>query len=212
MRLNDLSLGYVLIFLFFDTVHAIPKFHTVNGQFHNGTTCPAQTKRNVQCPTICVASLDQCPTLPSCPPTETLCGDGSCHNDCKQISPAESCGCPSNPSARLLKCPVAASIDIPEWDPSKNDIQTYSICSAHYNYSSTLPTWANMQLNTSILWNVCDTPAGITFPIQAPFVISYLVIFLGFFAFLGIWLLYKTLREMSTNYDPPKITSASKTN
>jgi hypothetical protein len=122
----------------------------------------------------------------------------------------------------LIKCPLSTYIDIPQWDPSKNDIQTYTICSAAYNYSSTVPTWASMESNTTALWNVCDAPAGMTFPIMgklihcagkrltdcvvfitlAPFVITYLVIFLGFFVFLATWLVYKSMGEkVRMNHD-----------
>lgn len=179
-----------LLLLFITVAQALPKFHTgnnqinpkqtlvsistnltlrpiVNGHFNNGTVCPAQTKQHVPCPALCVSDLSQCPTLPTCSaPGETLCGDGACHQDCSTVAPPSSCTCPSNPGVRWVKCPLSTYIDIPQWDPSKNDIQTYTICSAAYNYSSTVPTWASMESNTTALWNVCDAPAGMTFPIM----------------------------------------------
>ncbi|KAI9309395.1 hypothetical protein BJ944DRAFT_258577 [Cunninghamella echinulata] len=160
----------ITLFITLTYVKAIPQFNTVNGYYHNGTKCPPLTKRNVPCPSLCVSSLSLCP-LPAC--SLTICGDGSCKNDCSSIPPPSTCSCPAKPGVVLYQCPVSTTIDIPNWNPSQNNLQTYTICSQKYNASSVYPTWNTLSdnSNSSITWDVCDSPNGIEFPIKGKFII-----------------------------------------
>lgn len=136
----------------------------MNGYYHNGTQCPPVIKKNVPCPSLCVSNLNLCPYLPVC--SLNRCGDGSCQADCSNSPKASTCSCPAKPGVVLYKCPITTTIDIPNWDATKNDIQTYTICSQKYNSSTVYPTWNTLSDSNNITWDVCNSPSGIDFPIE----------------------------------------------
>ncbi|KAI8379410.1 uncharacterized protein BYT42DRAFT_568700 [Radiomyces spectabilis] len=183
----------------FWSVEALPRFHTVNGRYYNGTTCPAVTKYNVRCPVLCVTNTSDCPTAvgpQSCPTGQSLCGDGSCRGDCHGV--VNICSCPSQPGIVLQACRASQVVDIPHYDTSNANTQTYQACAAALNVPTGYPTWADIQPAASSkfsVWNVCAPPAGINFPTKAPFMISFFAMYFPFFIFLGLWTLYKRYRE-----------------
>lgn len=91
----------------------------------------------------------------------------------------------------------AFHVDIPNYDPKNMTLQQYEACSAGMNIPSTIQTtWANMATNQpAMIWNVCEAPQGMHFPIQAVIVIVYLAVHLAFFPLWGLWSIYKHAKE-----------------
>ncbi|KAK4515331.1 AdoMet-homocysteine methyltransferase [Mucor velutinosus] len=177
---------YLLLLSLHHYVDAIPKFHTVNSHFHNGTTCPAVTRPNVLCPVLCVTNQALCPPQfgpQSCPNGSSLCIDGSCR-------------------AVLKACRSSAfHVDIPNYDPKNMTLQQYEACSTGMNIPSTIQnTWANLPSNQqAMIWNICEAPQGMNFPIRAVIVIVYLAVHLAFFPLWGLWAIYKHAKEKKLN-------------
>lgn len=148
--------------------------HIVNGHFNNGTTCPAVTRPNVLCPVLCVTDQKLCPTQfgpDSCPNGLSLCSDGSCRDNCSNAA-SSICSCPSQPGVVLKACKSNAFyVDIPNYDPKNLTIQQYEACSAGMEISTIVEnTWASLSSNQvdsmALIWNVCDAPQGMNFPIR----------------------------------------------
>jgi hypothetical protein len=55
-------------------------------------TCPAMTT----CPTVCVSTVEECPT--TCSGNTTLCANGACQEEC-DVNDSSPCACPSSPVA-----------------------------------------------------------------------------------------------------------------
>ncbi|OAD04089.1 hypothetical protein MUCCIDRAFT_82030 [Mucor lusitanicus CBS 277.49] len=121
---------------------------------------------------------------------------------------ASVCSCPSQPGAVLKACRSSAfHVDIPNYDPKNMTLQQYEACSAGMNIPSTVQsTWANLAINQeAMIWNVCEAPQGMNFPIradmiiQAVIVIIYLAVHLAFFPLWGLWSIYKYAKEKKLN-------------
>ena len=189
--MRTVIIAYFLLSLY-PFVEAIPKFHTgeswwheaslhsnslissVNSHFYNGTACPAVTRPNVLCPVLCVTNQALCPPQfgpDSCPNGLTLCIDGSCSASCSNAV-SSVCSCPSQPGVVLKACKSSAfHVDIPNYDPKNMTLQQYEACSAGMNMSSTIRnTWSSLPSNQeAMIWNVCDAPQGMNFPIQSKY-------------------------------------------
>ncbi|GAN01913.1 P-type ATPase (P-ATPase) Superfamily [Mucor ambiguus] len=80
-------------------------------------------------------------------------------------------------------------------------LQQYEACSAGMDISSTIQnTWANLPTNQqTMIWNVCEAPQGMNFPIRAVIVIIFLAVHLAFFPLWGLWAIYKHAKEKKLN-------------
>ncbi|CEP13878.1 hypothetical protein [Parasitella parasitica] len=192
-----------LLALLQQIAYAIPQFHTVNGHFYNGTTCPAATRSNVLCPVLCVTDQALCPPQlgpDSCPTGLTLCPDGSCRASCLAATTSP-CTCPSQPGVVLRACKSSAfHVDISNYDPKNMTMQQYEACSAGMQIANTVKgTWASLSANHNateiMIWNECAPPQGMAFPIKAVTVIAYLSVYLAFFPLWALWALYKYTKE-----------------
>lgn len=97
----------------------------------------------------------------------TLCSDGSCQPTCtSQQDNNNPCGsCPSQPGQALKSCYTSSSVvvDIPNYTPNNATAQLYQVCSNALGTPLITSTWTN---TITPLWNVCDAPEGMNFPIQ----------------------------------------------
>ncbi|RCI04952.1 hypothetical protein CU098_012269, partial [Rhizopus stolonifer] len=95
-----------------------------------------------------------------------LCADGTCHTSCESTKFV--CSCPSRPNAILKACRTPLYVDISHYDPQQATKQQYESCSrAMTNDTLFIDTWATLQDDSqAAIWNVCDAPEGIQFPIQ----------------------------------------------
>jgi hypothetical protein len=58
-------------------------------------------------------------------------------------------------------------VDIPNYDPQQITVQQYRACSTAMIVTNTvMETWTNLREGDAIIWNVCDAPEGMIFPIQ----------------------------------------------
>lgn len=140
----------------------------MNGQFNNGTTCPLVTRSNMLCPVLCVTDHQLCPPEfgpNACSLGTTLCPDGSCSITCSSFSP---CSCPSRLGKNLKACKSTSFyVDIPNYDPQQVSVQQYHACSsAMVGTHIVMDTWASLKDGDAMIWNVCDAPKGVIFPIQ----------------------------------------------
>lgn len=60
--------------------------------------------------------------------------------------------------------PTPLHVDIPNYQPKNATMQLYEACSNSMK-TSVYSTWTDIQ-DHSLIWNVCDAPKGMTFPIN----------------------------------------------
>lgn len=143
--------------------------YKVNDLYYNGTICPVATQHHVLCPTLCVKDQQLCPT--PCPETQLMCSDGSCQSSCtKTQDDNNKCGyCSSNSNAALKQCrSTPLYVDIQNYKPDNATLQLYETCSNALK-TSVYQTWDDIQ-QTNMIWNVCNAPKGMTFPINGTFI------------------------------------------
>lgn len=96
-----------------------------------------------------------------------MCSDGSCQTTCTltQDTNNKCASCPSNPGVSLKACrSTPLYVDIPNYQPKNATMQLYEACSNNMK-TSVYSTWKDVQTN-SLVWNICDAPKGMTFPIN----------------------------------------------
>lgn len=135
----------------------------------------------MQCPLLCVQDQLDCPTSlgpNACANGLNLCSDGSCQHQCTSNQDANNkcSSCPSKPGVYLKSCLTTSSIyvDIPNYKPDNATMQLYETCSSkimlgNSNTTFLYSTWTDIKENgfkNTLIWNVCDAPKGMTFPIK----------------------------------------------
>lgn len=96
-----------------------------------------------------------------------MCSDGSCQSICTKSQDANNkcSSCPSNLGISLKSCMVTpVYVDIPNYQPKNATMQLYETCSTSMK-TTVYSTWTDIQDN-SLIWNVCNAPKGMTFPIN----------------------------------------------
>ncbi|GAA5816760.1 hypothetical protein MFLAVUS_010292 [Mucor flavus] len=172
----------------------IPQFNKVNDRYYNGTVCPVATQHHVLCPTLCVKDQQQCPT--PCPKTQLMCSDGSCQSSCTKMQDDNNkCGyCSSNSNVALKQCrSTPLYVDIQNYKPDNATLQLYETCSNALE-TSVYQTWDDVQ-QINMIWNVCNAPKGMTFPINVDIVVIFLSVYLAFFPLWGLWAIFKYTKE-----------------
>ncbi|OBZ88831.1 putative cation-transporting ATPase 13A3 [Choanephora cucurbitarum] len=97
-----------------------------------------------------------------------------------------------------MACRTPLYVDIQHYNPERATIQLHESCSrSMINNTAIVDTWATLQDSdkNQMVWNVCDAPKGVSFPIQAITVIFYLSVYLGFFPLWALWAFYKFTKE-----------------
>lgn len=124
---------------------------------------------------LCVKDQQQCPT--PCPENQLMCSDGSCQTVCTQTQDsANKCAsCSSRPNLNLKQCqPAPLYVDIPNYMPENATMQLYETCSIALKTSVYL-TWDDAQEENTMIWNVCNAPKGMTFPINGTYTFIFLL-------------------------------------
>ncbi|KAJ1974535.1 hypothetical protein H4R35_003561 [Dimargaris xerosporica] len=127
----------------------------------DGELCPAVTKRNLECPPLCVRSLTDCPESASisCPTGEQLCGDGQCHASCGTVVNVCTCNGGSDLEIALVACPVFAPVDVANFNPSNKSAQITAQCSQEFDVNTVdyAMDWASFSTDYRGAWRNCPT-------------------------------------------------------
>ncbi|KAI9597721.1 hypothetical protein BDF19DRAFT_434232 [Syncephalis fuscata] len=169
---------------------------------------------NQACPILCVVDpTNDCPASvqPKCPAGRKFCGDGACHSTCKGVDNVCACGGLSPTKPALQPCMSGQLVNIPSIDPSLNATAksniTNNLCASRLslNTSDIGFTDSPLAANGRHAWLSCPALPPPFFTYKEPMFQSQYIYFAVQFLIVGVWHIYKRIKERSF-----AITDASK--
>ncbi|ORX93922.1 hypothetical protein K493DRAFT_374524 [Basidiobolus meristosporus CBS 931.73] len=185
------------ILLCLSLVVAVP-FTPINSHNAEGQACPLKTKYDAQCPKLCVADISQCPSdiTPTCPTGQSYCGDGKCHDSCDRV--VSVCSCDGS-SSSMVPCLDTKTVNVPKYNPKEGDKQVAETCTRELGLLD-VPMWS-AGFKGNMVWMSCPkTAVKGHFTYKEPMWIVAWVIIATEAGILGLWTLYKNIRERGVGH------------
>ncbi|PWA00110.1 hypothetical protein BB558_003856 [Smittium angustum] len=178
-----------------------PVFNTVNNKDTAGNKCPLTTLVRLECPMICVSSIDKCPSItnPNCKQGENLCYDGICRDECPS-NLANPCMCGlssqevSSSIQSMFPCLSYVAKNVVNYNSSEPNVNKIS-CLGYLGVGD-IPDWSP-DLSSDTAYLVCPAVAVPSFRMLQPIFIAFWALVITQLAVYGYWRIYKSLAEKS---------------
>ncbi|KAJ1927681.1 hypothetical protein IWQ60_002737, partial [Tieghemiomyces parasiticus] len=166
----------------------------------NGNVCPLYPRRNVDCPLVCVADLNDCPTAlrPDCPVGLQYCPDGACAAKCSKTAENPClCGEARYPAGNdPLPCLKPPIVDVPYYHPENKTAQTQATCGEALGIATTKGFITYGERPTGPMWLDCPSNQHRRhFTFSEPIWLAIWAAITAEALLLGSWWLYKRLNE-----------------
>jgi cation-transporting ATPase 13A3/4/5 len=136
----------------------------------------------------------------------SFCGDGTCQVSCDGIANACQCG---DETVNYHPCAANQLVNITQFDPVNQVVQTQNICASNGNFSSlTIGTWGTF--DSAYVWLYCPVVDPM-FTWTEPMWLAVWSLMGAEAAILILWAVYKSLREIKFHQASNLSSNSSKT-